>query len=218
MSEDLSALGLNCTLKKSPEVSNTEALMRRVLGLLEDHGVETEIVRPVDFAIKPGVTSDEGDGDEWPKLLERIKAADILLMGMSIWFGHRSSVAQRVIERLDGTYEETNEVGQYPLYNKVVGVAVTGNEDGAHACAETTLFNMTHLGCTVPPNVDTYWVGPAGPGPSYLKAGGEDHPYTQRTASWTAHNLLHMARMLKANPIPAEGNTMKEGTDRFHIG
>jgi multimeric flavodoxin WrbA len=218
MSEDLTALGLNCTLKKSPESSNTEALMRRVLGLLEDHGVETEIVRPVDFEIKPGVTSDEGDGDEWPKLLEKVKAADILLIGMSIWFGHRSSVAQQVIERLDGTYEETNEGGQYPLYNKVAGVAVTGNEDGAHACAESTLFNMTHLGCTVPPNVDTYWVGPAGPGPSYLEAGGEEHPYTQRTASWTAHNLLHMARILKANPIPAEGNTLEGMTDRFHVG
>ena len=91
---------------------------------------------------------------------------------MSIWFGHRSSVCQLIIERLDGTYEERNEQGQYPLYNKVAGVVVTGNEDGAHACAEATLFNLTHLGCTVPPNADTYWVGEAGPGPSYLEAGG----------------------------------------------
>lgn len=106
--EGLSALGINCTLKKSPETSHTEALMNRVLGLLGEHGVETEILRPVDYDVKFGVSSDEGDGDEWPQILEKVYAADILLMGMSIWFGVRSSVCQMVIERLDGTYNETN--------------------------------------------------------------------------------------------------------------
>jgi multimeric flavodoxin WrbA len=215
----LTALGLNCTLKKSPETSNTEALMSRVMDLMSDHGAETEILRPVDYEIPFGVTSDEGDGDEWPQILEKIKAADILLMGMSIWFGVRSSVMQMVIERLDGTYDETNENGQYPLYNKVAGVVVTGNEDGAHASAETTLFNMTHLGCAVPPNADTYWVGEAGPGPSYLDAGGPEHPYTQRTSSWCAHNLLHMAVILRDHPIPPIGNTVAEhGGDAVHTG
>ncbi len=215
----LKALGLNCTLKASPERSHTEALMERVMGLMADHGAETEIVRPVDYAIKFGVSSDEGDGDEWPQVLEKVLAADILLMGMSIWFGVRSSVAQMVIERLDGTYNETNEQGQYPLYNKVAGVVVTGNEDGAHASAETTLFNMTHLGCVVPPNADTYWVGDAGPGPSYLDAGGPEHPYTQRTSSWCAHNLLHMAVILRDHPIPPIGNTLEgHGGDAVHVG
>jgi len=215
----LKALGINCTLKRSPEVSNTEALMNRVLGILGEHGVETEILRVVDYDVRFGVTSDEGDGDQWPQILEKIKAADILLMGMSIWFGVRCSVAQMVIERLDGTYNETNEVGQYPLYNKVAGVVVTGNEDGAHASAETTLFNMTHLGCVVPPNADTYWVGDAGPGPSYIEAGGENHEYTQRTSSWCAHNLLHMARIIRANPIPPIGNTLEDhGGDPVHTG
>jgi len=215
----LSALGLNCTLKRSPERSNTEALMNRVLGLLEEHGVETEILRPVDYAIKFGVSSDEGEGDEWPQVLEKVKSADIILIGMSIWFGVRSSVAQMVIERLDGTYEERNDAGQYPLYNKVAGVVVTGNEDGAHASAETTLFNLTHLGCVVPPNADTYWVGDAGPGPSYLDAGGPEHPYTQRTSSWCAHNLLHMAVILRDRPIPPIGNTLDEmGGDAVHGG
>ena len=215
----LRALGLNCTLKRSPEVSNTEALMNRVLGLMADHGVETELLRPVDYEIPFGVTSDEGEGDEWPLILEKVKAADILLMGMSIWFGVRSSVMQMVIERLDGTYNETNEAGQYPLYNKVAGVVVTGNEDGAHASAETTLFNMTHLGCVVPPNADTYWVGEAGPGPSYLDAGGPEHPYTLRTSSWCAHNLLHMAVILREHPIPPIGNTLEDhGGDPVHVG
>ncbi len=204
----LKAVLLNCTLKKSPEVSHTAALMNIVVGHLHDLDVETEMLRPVDFNIPFGVESDLGEGDEWPQILEKIFAADILIMGMSIWFGVRNSVAQMVIERLDGTYNTTNDVGQYPMYNKVGGVVVTGNEDGAHAAAETTVFNLTHLGFTIPPNADTYWVGDAGPGPSFLDAGGEQHPYTLKTAGWMAHNVVHMARILKANPIPPEGNTV----------
>jgi multimeric flavodoxin WrbA len=181
--------------------------------------VESEKVRVVDYAVPTGVSSDEGEGDEWPIILDKIRAADILIVATPIWFGVRSSVCQLVIERLDGTYQERNEAGQYPLYNKVAGVVVTGNEDGAHACAESTLFNMTHLGCTVPPNVDTYWVGDAGPGPSYIEAGGADHPYTQRTTRWMAHNVVHMARILRDSPIPAEGNTFEEEDEhREHIG
>src|SRR3954466_5855096 len=215
----LKAVLLNCTLKKSPAASNTEALMRKVIEVLESLDVDCELIRVVDHNIPFGVESDLGEGDEWPPILEKILAADILIMGMSIWFGVRCSVAQMVIERLDGTYNTTNEVGQYPLYNKVAGVVVTGNEDGAHASAETTLFNLTHLGCVVPPNADTYWVGDAGPGPSYLDAGGPDHPYTQRTSSWCAHNLLHMARIMRDNPIPPIGNTLDEvGGDAVHAG
>lgn len=204
----LKAVLLNCTLKKSPAVSNTQALMDIVIGTLEGLDVECESIRIVDYNVPFGVSSDEGDGDDWPQILDKILAADILIIGMPIWFGVRSSVAQLVIERLDGTYNSTNEVGQYPLYNTVAGVVVTGNEDGAHDCAATTLFNLTHLGCTVPPNADTYWVGEAGPGPSFIEAGGASHPYTLKTAGWMAHNVVHLARMLKENPIPAEGNTV----------
>jgi multimeric flavodoxin WrbA len=210
---------LNCTLKRSPEVSNTEALMRKVVEWWDTMDVETDIVRVVDHRIPFGVTSDEGEGDGWPGILERVLAADIICIGTPIWFGVRGSVAQMVIERLDGTYQDRNEVGQYPLYNKVGCVVVTGNEDGAHAAAETTLFNLSHLGCTIPPNADTYWVGDAGPGPSYIEAHGEDHPYTQRTTRWMAHNAVHVAKMLKASPIPAEGNTFEEDTEHMpHVG
>ncbi|MEX0754812.1 MAG: flavodoxin family protein [Actinomycetota bacterium] len=210
---------LNCTLKKSPEISNTEALMHNVKHWWDGMGVETEIVRVVDFDVPFGVSSDEGHGDEWPQLLAKVKVADILCIGTPIWFGVRGSVAQMVIERLDGTYNERNAVGQYPLYNKVGCVVVTGNEDGAHAAAETTLFNLSHLGLTIPPNADTYWVGDAGPGPSYIEAGGPDHEYTKRTTRWMAHNAVHMARILKANPIPPEGNTFDEETQHsLHNG
>ena len=213
----LKAVLLNCTLKKSPEVSNTQALMDRVIAVLEGLEVECETVRIVDHKVPFGVSSDEGDGDEWPLILEKILAAEILIIGTPIWFGVRGSVCQLVIERLDGTYDSTNEVGQYPLYNTVGGVVVTGNEDGAHAAAETTLFNLSHLGCTIPPNADTYWVGDAGPGPSFIEAGGAEHPYTQKTTSWMAHNLVHLARMLQEHPIPPEGNTVP-GFDAPHVG
>ena len=204
----LSAVLLNCTLKKSPAVSHTQGLLDIVIGHLEDQGVACETIRVVDHYVPFGVSSDEGDGDEWPAILERVLAAQILVIGTPIWFGVRSSVAQLVIERLDGTYQSTNAVGQYPLYNTVGGVVVTGNEDGAHDAAGTTLFNLSHLGCTIPPNADTYWVGDAGPGPSFLDSGGAEHPYTQKTARWMAHNLVHMARILQATPIPADGNTV----------
>ena len=215
---ELKALFLNCTLKKSPEESNTEALIEMVKAHFDKQGVESEVIRPVDFNIPFGVVSDMGEGDEWPQILDKIKAADILVMAMSIWFGVRSSVAQMVIERLDGTYAETNDAGQYPMYNKVAGVVVTGNEDGAHACAETTLFNLSHLGFAIPPNADTYWVGDAGPGPSFIEANGREHKYTQKTSTWMAHNVIHLARILKQNPIPADGNTV-EGWDHMeHLG
>jgi multimeric flavodoxin WrbA len=206
---DLSAVLLNCTLKKSPAISNTQALMDHVIEILESQGVTCETIRVVDYNIPFGVSSDEGDGDEWPQILEKIIAADIFIIGTPIWFGVRGSVCQLVIERLDGTYNSTNAVGQYPLYNTVGGVVVTGNEDGAHDAAGTTLFNLTHLGCTIPPNADTYWVGDSGPGPSFIEAEGwENSKYVQKTAGWMAHNVVHLARMLKANPIPPEGNTV----------
>ncbi len=199
----LKAIFLNCTLKKSPDVSNTEALINKVIDVMKPLGVESEIVRVVDYNIPFGIYSKESEDDEWPVILEKIIASDILIIGTPIWFGVRSAVAQLVIERLDGTYMEGHpETGQFPLYGKVAGCIVTGNEDGAHAAAGTTLFNLTHLGCTVPPNSDCYWVGDAGPGPSYIEAGGDKHMYTNKTARYLAHNVVFMAKLLKENPIP----------------
>ena len=137
---------MNCTLKYAPEISNTEALMLKVKGWWDGMDVETEIVHRLSSALRRQLR--RGRRRWWPRILEKVKAADIICIGTPIWFGVRGSVAQMVIERLDGTYER-NEVGQYPLYNKVGCVVVTGNEDGAHAAAETTLFNLSHLGCAI---------------------------------------------------------------------
>jgi multimeric flavodoxin WrbA len=205
--EALNALILNCTLKPSPQVSNTEALIRKVCEVMGPLGVEYEILRPADYEIPFGVESDLGAEDEWPGILAKIKACDIFIIGSPIWFGVRGSITQMVIERLDGTYSEGDPVtGQFPLYNKVAGVIVTGNEDGAHNVAATTLFNLSHLGCTIPPNSDCYWVGDAGPGPSYIEAGGDRHMYTNKTARYMAHNLIYFARLLKAYPITTNLN------------
>jgi multimeric flavodoxin WrbA len=174
-------------------------------------GVDCEVIRVVDHNVLFGVSSDEGRGDEWPEILERIKRSDILIIGSPIWFGVRSSIAQMVLERLDGTYAEGDpETGQFPLYGKVGGVVVTGNEDGAHDVAANTLFNLSHLGCTIPPNCDCYWVGDAGPGPSYIEAGGDKHIYSNKTARYLAHNVVHFARLLKQSPIPTNLRRLTE--------
>ena len=213
---ELKALFLNCTIKKSPEPSHTEALMRKIVDLYKPLGVESEIVRAVDHNIPFGITTDMGAGDEWPAILEKIVAADIFIMGMPIWFGVRSSVAQLVIERLDGTYNDGDpETGRFPLYNTVAGCVVTGNEDGAHAAAETTLFNLSHLGCFVPPNADCYWVGEAGPGPSYMEAGGDKHEYTNKTARYLAYNTAWLARLVKKHPIDTNLNELIADAKRY---
>jgi multimeric flavodoxin WrbA len=205
----LRVLFLNCTLKKSPAVSNTEALVNKAKALYEAAGHQTETVRVVDYNVAFGVSSDEGHGDEWSKILKKIKGCDILVIASPIWFGVRASVTQLVMERLDGTYDEGDKkTGQFPLYNKVAGVIVTGNEDGAHDVASNTLYNLTHLGCTVPPNVDTYWVGDAGPGPSYIEAGGDKHLYTNKTTRYMVANTIYMAELLKQHPIPTNLNQL----------
>jgi len=169
----------------------------------------------VDYDIPFGVLSDMGPDDDWPLIYDKLKAADIIVIGTPIWFGVRGSVAQLVIERLDGSYNDFDpDTGQFPLYGKVAGVVVTGNEDGAHDAASTTLFNLSHLGCVVPPNADTYWVGDAGPGPSYIEAGGDRHLYTNKTARYLAHNTVWMARLLRDNPIPTRlSDLIREAQD-----
>jgi multimeric flavodoxin WrbA len=123
---------------------------------------------------------------------------------MPIWMGVRSSIAQRVIERLDGTTKTVmcEKTGQFPLYGSVCGCVVTGNEDGSHDCVANTFANLLHFGVTVPPNTDLYWVGDAGPGASFIEAGGELSPYVRRNAELTAQNLLFAAKLLRENPYP----------------
>lgn len=206
--QELKALFLNCSLKSSEEESNTEGFIRDVLVHYNQLGISSEILRLADFKISFGIAEDMGDGDEWPKVLEKVKAADIVVIGTPIWLGEKSSLATLAIERLYGSSSVTNDKGQSIFYNKVGGAIVTGNEDGAKHSAASLLYGLSHIGFLIPPNVDAYWVGEAGPGESYIKA-GRDNEFTKSAIERLAYNTYHLAGMLKNNPIPAEGNTLE---------
>lgn len=207
----LKALILNCTLKKSSKRSNTQALIKEVIKHFQENEVETETITVADYTIGYGITAEAVDTtDEWPIIFEKVKKADILIIGSPVWLGEQSSIATLVIERLYGGSEMTNEKGQYIYYNKAGGVVVTGNEDGAKHVARSVIYALSHIGFTVPPNVDTYWVGEAGPGPSFIEAKGNTNEFTMQHARIMAYNLMHFARLLKEHPIPAEGNVISK--------
>lgn len=206
----LKALFLNCTLKKSPEVSNTAAFISEAEKIFHELGVETEQIRVVDYNVKFGNTSDEGEGDAWPQILNKVKAADMVIIATPVWRGDRSSVAKIVNERFDGVMSEGNdENGQYPTYNKVGGVMVDGNEDGAKKAISSICFDLSEHGFTVPVNGFTYYVGKAGPGDSYIKAEGNKHEFTNNMILLMVHNMVHLAKVLKQ--IPYTTNVKKLG-------
>jgi multimeric flavodoxin WrbA len=214
---DLRALFINCTLKRSPERSNTQGLMDISEEIMRRNGVEVESIRAIDHDIATGVwpdmTEHGWEKDAWPEIYERVLAADILVLGMPIWLGEKSSVCTKVIERLYGNSHLLNDAGQYAYYGRVGGCLVTGNEDGIKHCAQETLYALQHLGYTIPPQADAGWIGEAGPGPSYLDegSGGPTNDFTNRNTTFMTWNLLHFARMLKdAGGIPAHGNQRSE--------
>lgn len=215
---DLRAVFLNGTLKRSPEVSQTEGLMAISVGLLRSLGVRVDIVRTVDHVIPPGVQPDMRlhgwERDDFPDLYrELIEPADIIVLATPIWLGDQSSQTRLVIERLYGWSGELNAAGQWSYYGKVGGVIVTGNEDGGKHCAAQMLYALQHIGLAVPPQSDAYWDGEAGPGPSYLDepGGGQRNAWTTRNTVFMTWNMLHLARMLKdAGGIPAYGNISSE--------
>ncbi|MDM5198001.1 flavodoxin family protein [Fictibacillus enclensis] len=207
----LKALVINCTLNKSNQPSNTRALIDEVVKIFDKKEMVTEIVTLADYNIEYGVTGEAiSDQDEWPVIYEKVKEADILVIGSPIWLGQQSSLTTVLIERLYGASSETNEQGQYIFYNKVGGVVVTGNEDGAKHVSRSVIYALSHIGFTIPPNVDTYWVGEAGPGPSYIEAKGYENEFTMQHAKIMGYNLYHFARLLRENPIPSEGNVIQQ--------
>ena len=214
---DLRAFFINCTLKRSPEVSNTQGLMDISMEIMRRNSVEVECIRAIDHDIATGVWPDMTEhgwkSDEWPALFERVMAADILVLGMPIWLGEKSSVCTKIVERLYGNSHLLNDAGQYAYYGRVAGCLVTGNEDGVKHCALETRYALQHLGYTIPPQADAGWIGETGPGPSYLDegSGGPANDFTNRNTTFMTWNLLHVARMLKdVGGIPAYGNQRSE--------
>ena len=219
--DDLTALFINCSIKKDKTGSHTQRLINRAAGIMEHEGVAVEHLYALDHQIAFGMIKDgaeEGQKDDWPEIQKKIMQADILVIGTPIWLGEKSSVATLVIERMYAYSGDRNNKDQYVYYGKTGGCVVTGNEDGVKHCARDILYALQHIGYVIPPQADCGWIGEAGPGPSYgdVVEGSEtptgyDNDFTNRNATFMAWNLMHMARMLKdSNGIPAVGNTTKD--------
>jgi multimeric flavodoxin WrbA len=193
---------INCTLKASPEKSNTEALAEVVADVLREEGVEVSSVRAVDHLIPPGVESEMGEGDEWPGIRAQILDAEILIFATPTWLGRPSSIAQRVLERMDAMLSETDDEERPVAYNHVAGVVVTGNEDGAHHVISEVCGALSDIGFTIPGQAWTYWNKGPGPGEDYSET-EEGHEWSHSTGRAAAANLLAVAQALKAKPIPA---------------
>ncbi|MGW8123921.1 flavodoxin family protein [Roseivirga echinicomitans] len=213
----LKALYINCTLKKSPEQSHTDGLMRVSMDIMEKENVTVDHIRLVDHEVASGVypdmTEHGWEKDEWPALVKRVLDADILIVGTPIWLGEKSSVAQKLIERLYAMSGMQNDKGQYLFYGKVGGCVITGNEDGVKHNAMSILYALQHIGYSIAPQSDCGWIGEIGPGPSYLdkESNAANNDFTNRNTTFMTYNLLHLGKMLKeAGGYSAYGNSRKD--------
>jgi len=225
---ELRALFINTSLKRKKAESHTRLLLGASAAIMNKNGVSVEHLHLAEHdcpsGIYPDMTEYGWPKDEWPVIWEKVKAADILIVGTPIWLGEESSICRILIERLYAMSGELNDKGQSIYYGKVGGCVITGNEDGIKHTAMTIGFALNHLGYTIPPQADCGWIGEAGPGPSYgdeLEDGGRvgfDNDFTQRNTTIMTWNCMHLARMLKgAGGIPNEGNDRKawEAGQRF---
>lgn len=201
--QPLKVLALNGTLKRSGgEPSSTDRMLSLVLDELAKEDVEGETVRLADHDVKPGVTSDEGDGDEWPAIRSKILASDIVVFGTPIWLGQPSSVVKRALERMDAFLSETDDEGRMVSYGRVAAVAVVGNEDGAHHVSAELFQALNDVGFTLAPNAVSYWVGEAMSGTDFRDL--DEVPETvSGAARMLARTSAHLARLLKAEGYPA---------------
>jgi multimeric flavodoxin WrbA len=197
----LKAVAFNCTLKPSKEPSSTGLLITQILEAMKRHGVHGEIERIVEHDIRPGVSSDEGDGDAWPALRKKILDAQIFLLGTPIWLGQPSSVCKRVLERMDAFLSETDDEGRMVSYGRVACVAVVGNEDGAHHVTAELYQALADVGFTIPANAVSYWVGQAMERTDYKDL--KMTPKEVATATeMLANNVVHLARLLSDSNYP----------------
>ncbi|MEV0074863.1 NAD(P)H-dependent oxidoreductase [Nocardia neocaledoniensis] len=203
MSTRLSAVALVCTLKPSPATSSSALLADQALDELATHDVDGKSVRIADFDIRPGVSADEGDGDQWPLIRRRVLDADIVLLATPTWLGHASSVAQRVLERLDAELSSTDDAGRPVLFGKVGIAAVVGNEDGAHKIVADTFQALDDVGFTIPAQGCTYWNGEAMQGVDYIDLSETPDP-VRATTRTMARNAAHLARLLRTANYPAQ--------------
>lgn len=203
--QPLRVIALNGTLKTSvaDEASSTDKMLQLVLDAMKPLGASGDIVRLADHDIKPGVTSDEGEGDAWPAIRERVLAADVVILGTPIWLGQPSSVIKRALERMDAFLSETDDEGRMVSYGRVAAVAVVGNEDGAHHVSAQLYQALNDVGFSIAPNAVAYWVGEAMGSVDFKDL--EEAPETVTNAvDMLARNTVHLARLLKENAYPGE--------------
>jgi len=197
----LTAIALNCTLKAKGE-SSTDAMIAVLKDAFAKHDVVlAETIRIAAHDVKTGVTSDEGDGDAWPAIREKVLAADILILGTPIWMGQMGSVAKKVLERMDAFLDETDDAGRMPSFGKVAVAAIVGNEDGAHIASAQMFQSLIDTGWTIPAGAACYWVGEA-MGSTDFKDLDETPAKVIETAAMTASNAAHLATLLNAQPFP----------------
>jgi len=226
----LKALFINCTLKKSPEASNTQKLADISINIMKKNGVEVESIRAIDHdiavGVQPDMTKHGWKTDEWPEIYQKkVKPADILVLVGPIWLGDNSSVMKMVIERLYAMSANLNDKGQSEFYGKAGGCLITGNEDGIKHCAMDVLYSLQHIGYTIPPQADAGWIGEAGPGASYGdkqnggSRAGYDNDFTNQNTTIMSWNLMHLARLLKdSGGLPSEGNDRGAWADGQRFG
>jgi multimeric flavodoxin WrbA len=195
-------LVLVCTLKKSPAPSSAEKLGTQLLDEMRGRGATGEVVRVVDHDVRFGVSTDEGDGDEWPAIRQKMLDADVLVLATPIWLGQPSSVAKLVMERLDAEISETDDEGRLLTFGKVAAVVAVGNEDGAHHVVAEALQALNDTGFSVAASTGVYWVGEAMHGTDYNDL-DETPEAVASTLQTAALNTVHLARLLAGNPYPA---------------
>jgi multimeric flavodoxin WrbA len=199
----LKVFALNCTLKGGPKKSSTDKLLDEIMKSFGAFDATGEVVRAADHDIKAGVKSDEGKGDAWPALRKKLLAADIFVLGTPIWLGQPSSIAKRVMERMDAFLEEKDKRDRMPSYDKVACCAIVGNEDGAHHCSAEIFQALNDVGFTIPPNGMTYWVGEA-MGDTDYKDLKKPYKRTVNATQMMVRNAVHLAKLLKAETYPGK--------------
>jgi multimeric flavodoxin WrbA len=197
----LRAVALVCTLSPSPAPSSSQLLAEQTMAALSEHGVTGKTIRIADHDVRPGVRIDMGEGDAWPEIRDTVMGADILVLATPIWLGHPSSIAQRVLERLDAELSETDDEGRLLTFGKVAAVCVVGNEDGAHKVSADLFQGLNDVGFTLAANAVTYWVGEAMQGTDYQDLDKVPEA-TARATRTLAANTAHLARRLKYAPYP----------------
>ncbi len=200
----IKVLVLNASLKHkdNPTPSNTEELAQLVLDNMAKHGeVEPDIIRLADFQIDVGLGFRESDSDQWPEIVEKIKAADVIIFATPVWWGQRSSLMQRIIERMDAFDEEVIAGGRSALLGKVAGVVITGSEDGAQQVLGSILEVLTFMNFTIPPQACAYWVGEVGDDPKQEREKRLQSKAAAHMAESLGTSLMQFAEILKNNPL-----------------